>query len=303
MLRALLLAASRRRWLGDRLETSALGNRLIGRFVAGRTVAEGVEAAARLASEGMLATLDHLGENVTSPAEARASAEAYLAALDAIERRALRATVSIKLTQFGLDLSPEICRENVRAVVDRARAAGTVVEIDMESSAYTDRTLALVREMHAASGNVRAVIQAYLYRSRADIERLSSEGVPVRLCKGAYREPPETAFPARRDVNANYMALARLLLDRGPDPAFATHDEPLMTEAIAEARRRGVARDRFEIQMLYGIRARLQRKLAAEGFRVRLYVPFGAAWYPYFMRRLAERPANLGFVLRSLVRG
>jgi proline dehydrogenase len=302
MLRSLLLAASRQRWLGAWMEKAALGNRLIGRFVAGRAVDDGVAVAERLAAEGILTTLDHLGENVTSPEEARASAAAYLEALDRIAGRRLPTTVSIKLTQFGLDLSEEICRANVRQVVERARERGTAVEIDMESSAYTDRTLAIVGEMHASGGAVRAVIQSYLRRSGSDVDRLSAEGIPVRLCKGAYREPPEVAFPRKRDVDRRFLELARLLLERGRDPAFATHDERLMSAVIAEARLRRVPRDGFEIQMLYGIRARLQRQLAREGFRVRLYVPYGVAWYPYFMRRLAERPANLWFVLRSLMR-
>lgn len=284
------------------METSSIGNRLIYRFVAGRTLEQGLEVCRRLHGEGILVTLDHLGENVSTIEEARVSAEAYKQALCRIAERSLPATVSLKLTQFGLDLSEGACRENVTAVASQAYSLGARVEIDMESSAYTDRTLALTRALHYQFGNVRAVLQAYLYRSRRDVESLSAEGIPVRLCKGAYREPPEVAFPRKRDVDRNYLELARLLLDTGVDPAFATHDARLLSHVIAESRQRRIAKHLFEVQMLYGIRRNLQRDLVKEGFRLRLYVPYGVAWYPYFMRRLAERPANLGFVLKSLLR-
>jgi proline dehydrogenase len=204
--------------------------------------------------------------------------------------------VSIKLTQFGLDLGDAICRDNVAPVVERAKAAGTRVEFDMESSGYVDRTLAIVAAMHERYGCVRAVIQAYLYRSEKDIERLSAAGIPVRLCKGAYKEPPEVAFERKAEVDANYLKLAKALLERGVDPALATHDDRMVRAAD------GHASDRFEFQMLYGVRRDLQRSMVEQGRRLRLYVPYGEAWYPYFMRRLAERPANVLFLAKSVLR-
>jgi proline dehydrogenase len=206
------------------------------------------------------------------------------------------------LTQFGLDLSPEACFENVRALVACAEERGTRVEIDMESSEYTDATLEIVRQVHErCSRCVRAVIQAYLYRSEADIRNLSGLGIPVRLCKGAYREPASVAFPQKADVDANYVKLMKQLLDFGTYPAIASHDEKVIRAALDYIREKNIPPERFEFQMLYGIRRDLQRELVRLGFRLRLYVPYGDAWYPYFMRRLAERPANLFFLLRNLI--
>jgi len=233
---------------------------------------------------------------------AAACRDAYLEALRRIAAENIEATVSIKLTQFGLDVSDTECRRNVLRVVAAAAAAGNRVEIDMESSDYVDRTLDLVEQLHASHGNLRAVIQAYLYRSERDVARLCALGIPVRLCKGAYREPPERAFPDKRDVDGNYLRLMKRLLDAGVDPAIASHDEAIIAETVRHARERAIAADRFEFQMLYGIRRDLQRRLVRQGWRVRLYVPYGLAWYPYFMRRLAERPANLMFLLRNLLR-
>lgn len=302
MLRSFLLALSRHRWLRDWFQDSPAAHRLTSRFVAGSTLEDGLSVCRKLAAEGVLATLDRLGENVTSLDEAKISRDLYLKALDGIADNNLAATVSIKLTQMVMDISEEQCRRNVLALAERAREHGTGVEIDMESSEYVDRTLATVREAHARTGNVRAVIQAYLRRSESDIDALCRERIPVRLCKGAYREPESVAFPEKSDVDANYSRLTRMLLAAGTDPAIASHDEKLVTEATAVAREVGRAKNAFEFQMLYGIRRDLQRKLIAEGFRLRLYVPYGDAWYPYFMRRLAERPANLWFVVRNLIR-
>jgi proline dehydrogenase len=226
-----------------------------------------------------------------------------LTALDEIERAALPATVSIKLTQFGLDFSEEGCRENVTALAARAREMKSRVEVDMESSEYTDRTLRTVHEIQDRyPGCVRAVIQAYLYRSEADIGRLSAARIPVRLCKGAYREGPEVAFPKKSDVDANYIKLAKLLLEQGTYPAVASHDETIVRETLRYCTERKIAPDRFEFQMLYGIRRDLQREIVQKGYRLRLYVPYGDAWYPYFMRRLAERPANVFFLAKNLLR-
>jgi proline dehydrogenase len=208
----------------------------------------------------------------------------------------------LKLTQFGIDLSMEQCRANVAQLVERANELSSFVRIDMESSEYTDRTLQLVEDLHAEYGCVGTVIQAYLRRSRADIERLSGRGIRVRLCKGAYLEPAGVAFPDKADVDRNYVELMKLLLDQGHYPAIATHDEKVIEQTKAYAAKRQIAADRFEFQMLYGIRRDLQRKLVAQGYRLRLYVPFGNAWYPYFMRRLAERPANVFFIARHFFR-
>jgi proline dehydrogenase len=278
-----------------------MARRLTSRFVAGQTLEEGLAVCARLNRDGILATLDHLGENVTSAEEAAASRAAYLAALDAIAQRGLRATVSIKLTHFGLDFSEEACRAYVTSVARRARETSNAVEIDMEASQYVDRTLRLVTELHEAFGCVRAVIQAYLRRSERDLQMLIGRGIPVRLCKGAYMEPAEIAFQGRRQIRANYLRLAEMLLAEGRDPAFATHDERLIASIIRRAAERGRNPEGLEFQMLYGIRRSLQRRLVGQGFRVRLYVPYGVAWYPYLMRRLAERPVNLLFIAKNLL--
>jgi proline dehydrogenase len=285
------------------METSSLSRRLTSRFVAGRTLGDGIHVLKKLAAERTLATLDHLGENVSSLEDAAVSRDSYLAALAQIAASQLPATVSIKLTQFGLDVSPEACEANVLALAERACAMQSRVEIDMESSDYTDRTLAIVnRTQERFPGCVRAVIQAYLYRSENDIRMLSSRGIPVRLCKGAYREPAAVAFERKSDVDANYVKLMKLLLAEGNYPAIASHDENIVREGERHIREQKIGAERFEFQMLYGIRRDLQRELVAQGFRLRLYVPYGDAWYPYFMRRLAERPANLLFLAKNLVR-
>lgn len=301
MLRSTLLYLSRHRRLRRWAESSPMARRLTSRFVAGQTLEEGLAVCARLNRDGILATLDHLGENVTSAEEAAASRAAYLAALDAIAQRGLRATVSIKLTHFGLDFSEEACRAYVTSVARRARETSNAVEIDMEASQYVDRTLRLVTELHEAFGCVRAVIQAYLRRSERDLQMLIGRGIPVRLCKGAYMEPAEIAFQGRRQIRANYLRLAEMLLAEGRDPAFATHDERLIASIIRRAAERGRNPEGLEFQMLYGIRRSLQRRLVEQGFRVRLYVPYGVAWYPYLMRRLAERPVNLLFIAKNLL--
>jgi len=222
--------------------------------------------------------------------------------MDAIHQSGLQANVSIKLTQFGLDLSYEQCLANVEQLARRARDLDSFVRVDMESGEYTERTLKLVENVFARCGRVGVVIQAYLYRSRADVEKFCAEGIGVRLCKGAYLEPASIAFPAKRDVDRNFVELAETLLRKGSYPAIATHDAAIIERVKRFATGQGIGRDTFEFQMLYGIRRDLQRTLVAEGWRLRLYVPFGVAWYPYYMRRLAERPANALFVLRNLFR-
>ena len=276
--------------------------RLAKRFVAGETLEEALETGQRLKAERIAMTLDHLGESVGSLAEAGEAREVYLRALTAMGEAGIEGNVSLKLTQFGLDFSTEQCSSNVEQLVERASAMGGFVRVDMESSGYTERTLELVRGLHARHGAVGTVIQAYLYRSRKDVEDLCERGIRVRLCKGAYLEPATIAFPRKRDVDLNYVELMRLLAERGTYPAFATHDERIVEEIKAHVARIRLPREAFEFQMLYGIRRDLQRKLVAEGYRLRLYVPFGKAWYPYYMRRLAERPANVLFILRNLFR-
>jgi len=284
------------------METSPAADRLTSRFIAGHTLEREIAVCQRLNRDGYLASLDHLGESVTSLEEAGSSRDAYLSALDRVAELGLQATVSVKLTQLGLDFSETECENNVDRLVRRASEIGTAVEIDMESSAYVDRTLALVARLHARYGHVRAVIQAYLYRSQSDIESLCRLRIPVRLCKGAYKESSDVAFPKKQDVDRNYVHLMQTLFRDGVNPAIASHDERIVRQAIELVQEQKLGADRFEFQMLYGISRDLQRRLTAEGYRLRLYVPYGDAWYPYFMRRLAERPANVLFLMRNLMK-
>jgi len=298
MMRQAFLFLSQQKGMRKWMETSPVAAKLTSRFIAGLTLEDELAVCARLAERRIFATLDHLGENVTSLAEAEACRNDYLTALDEIGKRGLPATVSIKLTQFGLDLSTEACLENAMALGARAAERGTRIEIDMESSDYTDRTLDIVEKV----GTARAVIQAYLYRSQADIERLNARNIPVRLCKGAYKEPVSLAYPKKIDVDRNFLALMKLLLDKGTYPAIASHDETIIGEALRYARERKIPAEKFEFQMLYGIRSDLQRRIVDMGYRMRVYVPYGTAWYPYFMRRLAERPANALFLARNFLK-
>lgn len=298
MMRQAFLFLSKQKGMRKWMETSPVAAKLTNRFIAGLTLEDELAVCARLAEKNVFATLDHLGENVSSLAEAEASRNDYLIALDEIGKRGLPATVSIKLTQFGLDFSTEACLENVQALAARAAERGTRIEIDMESSEYTDRTLEIVEKI----GTARSVIQAYLYRSPADIERLNARGIPVRLCKGAYKEPASLAYPEKIDVDRSFLALMKLLLDKGTYPAIASHDEAIIGEALRYARERKIPAENFEFQMLYGIRADLQRRIVDMGYRMRVYVPYGTAWYPYFMRRLAERPANVLFLAKNFLK-
>jgi len=284
------------------METSPLAQRLSTRFVAGQTLDQALAVGRKINSEGITLTLDHLGESVSTLEEAAAARDVYLRTLSAIHDSGVQGNVSLKLTQFGLDFSTDQCRANVEQLVQRAVELESFVRVDMESSEYTDRTLDLVRDLHQRYGRVGVVIQSYLYRSKADIEDLCARRIRVRLCKGAYLEPAGVAFQSKADVDRNYVELMKILLDRGEYPAIATHDENMIRETEAYAALRKMPRDAFEFQMLYGIRRDLQRRLVADGYRLRLYVPFGMAWYPYYMRRLAERPANVFFILRNLFR-
>jgi proline dehydrogenase len=284
------------------METSPAARRLSSRFVAGDSFEQALEVSRRFQQDGISTTLDHLGESVTSLEEAVQARDVYLHALRGLVQAGLPGNVSLKLTQFGLDIDQKTCADNVEELAACAAAGGGFVRVDMESSEYTDRTLQLVCDLHARHGSVGTVIQSYLHRSRADVEMLCRRGIRVRLCKGAYLEPPAVAFAAKADVDRNYIDLMKLLLRDGVYPAIATHDERIIGETRRYAAESGIARDKFEFQMLYGIRRDLQRQLVSEGYRIRIYVPFGRAWYPYFMRRLAERPANLLFLLRNILR-
>jgi len=302
MLKSTLLFLSRRKSLRNVMENSQVFSGLTKRFVAGKTLEQALRVAQRLNAEGILVSLDCLGEDVTSLEEAEHSCRSYLEALEGLAGRGIDATVSIKLTQFGLGLSEDLCQTNVTRLVEAAGRRGQAVEVDMESSEYTERTLRLVEGLHERHGRVRAVVQAYLYRTAEDVERLCAKNVPVRLCKGAYRESAAVAYQGRGEVNASYRRLMRALLVRGNYPGIATHDEAMIREALRFAAENRIPPSRFEFQMLYGIRRDLQRYLVAQGYRLRLYVPYGVAWYPYFMRRLAERPSNLLFLARNLLR-
>jgi proline dehydrogenase len=305
ILRSILTALSRNSSLRNFAENSTLGGRMSARFIAGRSVEEVLTAATAVNSHGMSATLDSLGENVHSPQEVQEAAEVYHRLLDAIEQRRLDANVSVKLTHMGMDLDPELAFATVAALVKHAVAAGTFVRIDMEGSEYTQATIDLVSKLHAMEenrGRVGVVIQAYLYRSGADIDRLLAQGIRIRLCKGAYQEQPNVAFPDKADVDRNFVRLMQVLLPSGIYHGIASHDEKMVEATCRFAKQRGIAPNEFEFQMLYGVRRDLQRSLVAQGYRVRVYIPFGTEWYPYFMRRLAERPANLLFMARNFFR-
>jgi proline dehydrogenase len=309
MLRQPLLSLSNSKSARTFITRFPVSRRVSSRFVAGETVADAIRVIRESANKRLMVTADHLGENVSTEAEAERAAASYIQLLDEIAKNRVQSHISIKLTQFGLDLGDEVCFGNVRRVLERAKAIGTFVRVDMESTDYTDRTLAIVRSARDAGyDNVGTVIQAYLYRSEADIEALCRAGIRVRLCKGAYKEPPDKAFPEKSDVDKNYVKLTEALLAEtkwNPTlyPAIATHDEKMIAAAKAFATANDVPRSAFEFQMLYGIRRELQEMLVKEGYNVRIYVPYGTEWYPYFMRRLAERPANLWFFASNFFRG
>ncbi|HEX2754485.1 MAG TPA: proline dehydrogenase family protein [Candidatus Limnocylindrales bacterium] len=304
-MRTSLLWLSRRRSLGRLATRLPITRSMVARFVAGETLGEALVALRKLQEAGFRTTVDVLGEAVTSVDAATAAADQYLATLDALAANGLDRNASLKLSQMGLKLDPTACRENVTRVFGRAAEVEAFIRIDMEDHAYTDATLALWRELrplNAGRGDSGVVIQAALRRSPRDVGALIGEQARIRLCKGAYVEPAAVAFPAKPDVDDAYATLMTELLRAGTFPALATHDERLIGRAVALAREEGIAPDRFEFQMLFGIRRDLQERLLKAGFGVRVYVPFGTQWYPYFMRRLAERPANVAFLLRSVLR-
>jgi proline dehydrogenase len=309
MLRALLIALSKNRKIGEGLLRFSLSRKLARRFVAGEELEDAIKVIEGLKEAGMRATLDILGEEVEDPKSAYRATEEYLEALDVLRERTLPSGVSVKLSHIGLSLSENLASENLERIVRKAAEVDRFVRIDMESSQYTEVTIELYDRMRKKyPGHVGIVLQAYLYRTEKDIERLLQDGpIDVRLCKGAYKEPPDIAFPKKRDVDRNYKHLLSILLspeilDRGSKVALATHDERIIKWARSEISKANLPNGSYEFQMLYGIRRDLQESLVREGERVRIYVPFGKEWYPYFMRRLAERPANLFFLLKNLFR-
>jgi proline dehydrogenase len=303
MLRALLLELAKSSHLRRWITSNGTTRRLAQRFVPGEDIAAALEAARRSNRAGMTVSLDHLGENVVTREDAKRARQAYTDALDRIAAENLDANVSLKLTHLGLDLGDEFCTEQLRIVTQHAAELRNFVRVDMEGSAYTDRTLRIVNQARAETDAVGTVIQACLYRSEKDIENLLSIGCRIRLVKGAYKEPSQIAFPRKKDVDANYVKLMQLLLPSGIYHALATHDPNMIDATIRFAADRCITKDKFEFQMLYGIRTDLQSRLVREGYRVRVYIPFGQDWFPYLMRRLAERPANLLFFAKNLLRG
>ena len=302
MLRKTLLKLSESKRFSDWVTTNATTQRMSHRFVAGETLDEAISVARVCNSQGMLASLDYLGENVSTTAEAQQSRDAYLQVFERIAKEQINANVSCKLTQLGLDLSSEFCEGLVLSIVERAAAYDNFLRVDMEGSVYTQRTVELVKRVRAQNPAIGTVIQAYLYRSETDVQDLLAYGCRIRLCKGAYKESPEVAFASKADVDANYVRLVRMLLPSGFYHGIATHDPQMIAATIGAASDLKISRDDFEFQMLYGVRVDLQRRLVRDGYHVRIYIPYGKDWFPYFMRRLAERPANVGFFLRNVFR-
>ncbi len=305
MLRAVFISLSESKSLRSFAEKSWAGRRVSRRFVAGTEIDDALNAARAMNQLGLSVSVDNLGENVTNVDEARHSAQLYHQMLDQMNAQNLDANVSLKLTHMGLDVDENAAYEITSAVVEHAARIGNFVRVDMEGSAYTQRTLDFVRRLHGRpefAPYVGAVIQSYLHRSEKDIEQLVAERIRVRLCKGAYKEPPEIAFPEKAEVDANYVKLMKLLLKSGVYHGIATHDENMIRATIEFARAEQIPPAAFEFQMLYGVRRDLQQKLIKDGWRCRVYIPFGTEWYPYLMRRLAERPANAIFILKNLFR-
>ncbi len=304
-LRSTLIALSQNKPLRQFAEHSRIGQKMSGRFIAGLHVDDALRAAEELNREGIPVSLDSLGENVYTEQEARRAAGIYHQLLDAIRQRHLQANVSLKLTQMGLDLDSSIAREITSELVDHAVAADTFVRVDMEGTHYTQATIDMTRAIHAVpehAGRVGTVMQAYLFRCENDIRTLLADGIRIRLCKGAYQEPPTLAFAEKNDVDANYVKLMKVLLTSGIYHGLATHDEAIIRAARKFVAEQGIDRRGFEFQMLYGVRRDLQHLLVREGYNMRVYIPFGTEWFPYFMRRLAERPANVLFIAKNLLK-
>ena len=307
MLRAAFIALSESSSLRAVAERSRIGQRISARFVAGTEVADAIRAAAAVNQFGAGVSIDNLGENVTNADDARGSAKLYHNLLDEIAAHKLNANISLKLTHMGLDVDESMAYEIVRGLVAKAASMSpkNFVRVDMEGSPYTQHTLDFVHELHRVPGNegcVGAVIQSYMRRAEADVEKLLAERIRIRICKGAYKEPEDIAFQKKSEVDASYVKLMKILMKSGVYHGLATHDESIIKEAKAFATRENIPRDAFEFQMLHGIRRDLQQGLVKDGWKVRVYIPFGTEWYPYFMRRLAERPANVLFLVKNLLR-
>jgi proline dehydrogenase len=302
MLRAALLKLSDSKKLATWVTTNPKTLKMSRRFVAGEELKDALAAARACNDAGMMVSLDCLGENVSTTADAQRARDTYLEIFEAIARDNLYANVSCKLTQLGLDLSPEFCEGLAMSIVESAARHDNFLRVDMEGSVYTQRTIEIVKHLRSQSPAVGTVIQSYLYRSEQDVLDLLAYGCRIRLCKGAYKEPEEVAFKSKADVDANYIRLMKTLLTSGFYHGIATHDPKLIAATIRWAAEKQITKDDFEFQMLYGVRTDLQRMLVKDGYRLRIYIPFGKDWFPYFMRRLAERPANVGFFLRNLLR-
>jgi len=302
MLRSTLLKLSESKKFATWVTSNGSTRRMARRFVAGETLNEAIAAASECNKAGMMASLDYLGENVSTTSGAQHSRDAYLEIFERIAQEKLQANVSCKLTQLGLDINTDFSSGLVLSIVERAATFDNFLRIDMEGSAYTQRTIDLVKLVRERNPAVGTVIQAYLYRSETDIADLLAYGCRIRLCKGAYKEPDDVAYPKKADVDANFVRLMQMLLSSGFYHAIATHDPLMIAATIRHAAAKQVSKDDFEFQMLYGVRTDLQRRLVKDGYRVRIYIPFGSDWFPYFMRRLAERPANVGFLIRNFFR-
>ena len=302
MVRSTLLKLSENKSFAYWVTSNQTTRKMSHRFVAGETLDEAIATARVCNEQGMLVSLDYLGENVATAADAQRARDAYLQVFDRISAEKLNANVSCKLTQLGLDISAEFCEGQLLSIVERAAAYGNFLRVDMEGSLYTARTIDVVKRVRTQSPAVGTVIQSYLYRSEQDVNDLLAYGCRIRLCKGAYKEPPEVAFPRKLDVDANYVKLMQSLLSSGFYHAIATHDPKMIAATIRHAAKEKISKEDFEFQMLYGVRTDLQRQLVRDGFRLRIYIPYGQDWFPYFMRRLAERPANLAFFVRNFFR-
>jgi proline dehydrogenase len=302
MLRSTLLKLAESQGFANWVTSNGTTRRMARRFVAGESLDEAIAAARACNDAGMMASLDYLGENVATTADAQHSRDAYLEVFERIGKEKLHANVSCKLTQLGLDVSVEFCEGLVFSIVERAVGYDNFLRIDMEGSVYTQRTVELVKRVRARNPAIGTVIQSYLYRSEGDVTDLLAYGCRIRLCKGAYKESEDVAYARKADVDANYVRLMQLLLSSGFYHGIATHDPRMIAATIRHAAAKQISKDDFEFQMLYGVRTDLQRRLVRDGFRVRVYIPYGRDWFPYFMRRLAERPANLGFLLRNFFR-
>jgi proline dehydrogenase len=305
MLRALFIRLSESKSLRHFAESSSIGQKMSRRFVAGTTVEELLQATEAVNKLGIRVSVDNLGENVTSRDEALHSCQLYHRLLDEIDKRKLDANVSLKLTHMGLDVEEKLAHNIVNELLDHAVQINSFIRVDMEGSPYTQRTLDFTRELHRRNGSVGhigTVLQSYMRRTEEDAKSLCAEGIRIRLCKGAYKEPPEIAFQPKAEVDANYVKVAKYLMKSGTFHGMATHDEKIIHELKEYARKEGIPKSAFEFQMLYGIRRDLQESLVKEGWGMRVYIPFGTEWYPYLMRRLAERPANALFIAKNIFR-